>query len=203
MICRDLIITPDVVETFIDELTKKLSTAWARRFDKEKHLKGLVFDSFVFERCRQTGEGELLLLTPKGHCFEVSNIGSPDGDLEAPEYNAIIGEFAELVRSVFADRAAVTLGPDRVPPLPERLGPVPMLRLQEYAGMANVHTGGAHPLDRKRWNRFVIACHQADVGEPEDIREYLTERGWDKRHVEAHVDRFEFGRGLLASYDAC
>jgi hypothetical protein len=75
--------------------------------------------------------------------------------------------------------------------------------LRRFSACANKGTGASHPLDRDRWNAFVVAAHHdGSRTDASDLRRWLIEvDGWAPEVADQLTVEYEYGRELLAYAD--
>jgi len=199
-----------LIGTSLDELTSKLDAVGSTLWTRNREPEGLVNRSGGQDgRCYLYSGPDLpsanLWLFPRDDSAYVSNIvPAKSGQLSTDEYNGILTSFHdELLGPV-----ATQLG---VQPRLSKTGEVTpedfisgeaAERLRRFSASANKSTGSSHPLDKQRWNDFVIACHRNRDRLPTDVFEmWLAEDGWDDETTSDLAIEFELGRGLLERYD--
>ena len=183
---------------------------WLRDLDAEARLAeiagGAAPASYAFVRGPVAGTpGVGLFLTVDEDALRVGNIvPRPSGSLSKDQYNAALDDFVTSV----LQPAAKAAGLDVETTAPEEnitrwISPEAAGLLRRFSGAANKATGSSHPLDRRRWDAFLIQAHcEASKLDAETLGRWLVEEdGWPENEADRLAIQYEFGRGLLAAYD--
>ncbi len=85
----------------------------------------------------------------------------------------------------------------------DMLTPKAMKALQLFSNAANKSTGSSHPLDRKRWLKFLVLAHSEHASLDTDTlaRWLVEEQRWPEHQAEKLSIAYEFARELLNEYD--
>ena len=75
--------------------------------------------------------------------------------------------------------------------------------LERFSALANKATGAGHPLDRQRWESFVILSYiDRCAADSDTVRRWLVEsEGWSAETAWDLAEGYETGFSLLQSYD--
>ena len=190
-------------------LLDRIADPWFHTEEKEKKLSTRVesdADILAFERDTSDGlPAATLWLWSQSDGYKVTNIvPKATGQLDYSEYNAILEDFEQQVASPAAQQAGfqieMTSSRQSIEDwLPQKAAEA--LRL--FSRAANKSTGSGHPLDQKRWFRFLIEAH-SDNGQLDTrlLARWLVEvEGWDDDDANKLAIEYEFGLGLLSEYD--
>ena len=148
----------------------------------------------------------ILTLWPELSGYKVSNIlPLATVQLRISEYNDVLNDFrVQIVEPV------VSNDPEFFVEVTKRKRSITDWISQEAADAlhifsvgANKSTGSSHPSDQERWFQFLIATYKTkselDAG---SLLEWLTEvEEWPSDVAEDLVGQYEFGIGLLNTYD--
>ena len=191
-----------------DELRQALiaqaKSPWCPAEDTEERLpEGCM----AFER-NPKGDiaASILTLWPEADGYKVSNILPLETmQLRISEYNDVLNDFrVQIVEPVVAN------DPEFCVEVTKRKRPITDWTSQEAASAlhifsvgANKSTGSSHPSDQERWFQFLIAAHNANGKlDAESLLEWLTKvEEWPSDVAENLVGQYEFGIGLLNTYD--
>lgn len=202
----------DALRKLVDDVTKALPSNWRPAPDRAIPLSGLgqgLAASYAFRRNNSPGEPECVLhLLLGGDRISVSNVVPEESaktwQLTIEQYNAIVSEFARLLRPLAAAAGLQTEEtPDEVE-ITRWITPEAAKLLRSFSGAANKTTGSGHPSDFKRWADFLVRVHrdgsQLDAG---ILRRWLIEHDrWPEEIAITLASEYEFARDLLKAYDA-
>ena len=192
----------------IDAVSSDLPDGWWRDPEAEAHMDTIGLEGtdarFTFARDATDGDppARVFLHRESGR-LRVSNIVPRDvGELSMSQYNAILDEFAEMVRTqmppesqlkfhVTSDEAAIT---DWVSGHAADL-------LKGFSVLANRSI--LHPLDFERWVRFLLQAHrEGSTLHTSFLSQWLVEEhGWPPDRAHDLARDYEFARDLLKAYD--
>jgi len=117
------------------------------------------------------------------------------------EYNAILDEFESSLLRPLAEGLGVdlrTISPGVK--LEASLSREAMEMLRSFSATAN--RSGLHPLDWRRWGRFLIQTHlDGPTLDGTDLDWWLDQEGWPEEMRRLLVGSYETGLSLLAEYD--
>ena len=209
---KDLEITgPDEsLLALVHAVSANLPADWRRDLEAEARMDRLepVGGDAWFAFTRDAREGDpkigLSLVQERGR-LHVPNIVPLDaGELSIDQYNRILDEFEEMLRMhmprgselglcITSDEAAIT---DWVSSDAADL-------LKYFSTLANMSTGAAHPLDFRRWARFLVQAHKegATLRSSFLSRWLVEELGWPPDRADNLSRDYEFARDLLKTYD--
>lgn len=78
------------------------------------------------------------------------------------QYNAVLGDFADLVVRPVAARAGFRVElTDGRQQLSDWISPEAARKLRVFSAAANKSSGSSHPMDRERWFDFILAVHRS------------------------------------------
>lgn len=207
---QDLSITgPESKRTELREaLIMAAAAPWKHGQDAEKDLSRMARadDIIVFQR---EADGRLpaagLTLWSRKGGYEITNIVSKQmGQLTYAQYNGLLQEFDRSIARPAASKAGfvVNVSAPRQT-LEEWISPEAAKALEAFSDLANKSTGSSHPLDQRRWLRFLILSHNGEKKVDGDrLRRWLIEvDGWDEDHALKLVIEYEFALDLLQAYD--
>ena len=195
--------------SLIDAVSSGLPSGWHRDLEAEGRMDKIGLEGtdagFAFARDATDGDPPAqLFLHYACRRLRVSNIvPCDDGQLSMSQYNAILDEFAEMVRThlpadtqvdieVTSDEAAIT---DWVSSDAAKL-------LNFFSDLANRSI--VHPLDFERWVRFLLQTHrEGSALHSSFLARWLAEElGWPPERAHDLARDYEFARDLLKAYDA-
>jgi hypothetical protein len=189
-------------------LVEAAAAPWKHGQDAEKDLSRMARgeDIIVFQReadSRLPAAGLTLWAREAG--YEITNIVPKKmGQLTYAQYNALLQEFDRSIAKPAASKTgfAVNVSAPRQT-LEQWVSPEAAKALEAFSDAANKSTGSSHPLDQKRWLRFLILSHHSEKKVDGDrLRRWLIEvDGWDEDHALKLVIEYEFALDLLQAYD--
>jgi len=120
-------------------------------------------------------------------------------ELTRAEYNAVLDAFANELVAPACKRLGLAFSLSKTDvTLDDLVSPQTADALRRFSSAANKSTGASHPLDRKRWNEFLILHARQEGRLSEDLLyRWLTDNGWDEIHAHQLVGEFEDAQGLL------
>jgi hypothetical protein len=191
-------------------LIERVSPPWVHSEEAEKRLASrtvLDGDILVFQR---TADDHLpaasLTLWSRLDGYEVTNIVPREiGELGYAKYNALLQEFVRQIAMPAASSVGYSVETTAAQQsLEEWTSPEVAKALQYFSLAANKSTGSSHPLDEKRWLKFLIKAHVSGKKIGADrLGRWLTEvEGWDDDHAHELVIEYEFALDLLREYDS-
>jgi hypothetical protein len=212
-IFRDLYISidPDRMAATADLIERNPPTGWTRDRAAEERVRSAPAlpsrPTFCFSCSEemQWPAATLILRQKDPATFFVSNIiPSSKHQLAHGEYNAILEDFYERIIRPYTGPGSVTasLSAGQVD-LEHWMSHETAELLRKFSACANKGTGSSHPLDRDRWNAFVVAAHRdgSRMG-ASDLRRWLSEvDGWAPEVATQLAIEYEYGRELLAFAD--
>lgn len=208
---KDLDITgpSEQLLALIEAVSESLPTGWHRDFEAEARMEKPDLTGidawFVFARDAKKGDPKsgLFLARERGR-LHVPNIVPSAGQLSMGQYNRVLDEFADVLRTqlpsgsqlnmhVTSDEASIT---DWVSKAAAEL-------LQRFSTLANMSTGSAHPLDFERWAHFLIQVHrEGSTLYSDSLSQWLVEElKWPPERAAELTREYEFARDLLRVYD--
>jgi hypothetical protein len=194
----------------LDALDGHLAPGWRRGHDYEEQLGTVVGGAgstrcFICTSAALREAGALWVSMRDDGSLWVSNIVPEERtELSMEQYNRIIEEFAEATMRPAAEALGVEVELTTEDlSIADLAGQEPAERLMRFARSANKFTGTAHPVDRERWNLFVIAAHESDSElSAEDLGRYLVEEeGWPEDVADRLAMQYESARSLLKDHD--
>jgi hypothetical protein len=206
---RDLLILggAEQLAATVAEVERSLAGAWTRDRAEEEQMQSLATRSqptYCFSCATEGGRpAATVFLTEKapGVLYASNIVPQSKHQLSHGEYNGILEEFCDRFVRPAAGRvgARVDLTATEVA-LEHWLPPAAAEKLRTFSAAANKSTGSAHPLDRERWNDFVIAAHEGRSRlDSSTLRRWLIEiEGWASEVADQLAIEYEFGRELLA-----
>jgi hypothetical protein len=209
---RDMIISGDeaTLRNVVCAIEARLASGWIRDRTTEERIRPAVPGTSMYCIAAPVDSTRpaavlWLALNPIQHCLSVTNIiPTQTIQLSIPTYNAILEEFYARFASPAADEMNATheLTKDNVE-IEDWAGKRAANLLRAFAGSANKSTGSAHPLDRKRWEAFLVAAHRdhAKLSAGELQRWLVEVEHWPEDVAADLAIEYEQGRSLLAEYD--
>lgn len=211
---RELVVrgSESLIEALVTAVTDALPEGWIRDVDAERRLAsfGGTFagsKGFAFSRLsNETGPSAGMLLLYEDGELKVANIVPHEkSELSIAEYNAVLGEFERFALRPAAERLGLPL--ETTAPVADAtawMSPAAAELLRSFSVLANKSTGAAHPLDRRRWHKFMIAAHREGARlDGWTLRRLLSEElGWSSDRAGDLAEEYELARELLRDYDA-
>jgi hypothetical protein len=191
-----------------DEIEHRLSGGWSRNRLREAEVRRApsTVELYCFHCQKEQGkEAADLWMSLRGSDeLRVSNIvPSTIAELSYKQYNDILGEFAKR----FAIPAAESIGLEisisyANVAIGDVFPPNVVSALKDFSENANRASLALHPLDKERWETFVIEAHRAHTPLATDILYgWLTEEGgWPREAADRLSIDYEKGRALLDEY---
>ena len=192
----------------IDAVSTSLPAGWRRDFEAEAGIErdpAGIDAGFAFARDAKEGDPKtgLFLARDRGR-LHVPNIVPLDGQLSIGQYNRVLDEFADILRThlpsgsqlnmhITSDEAAIT----------DWVSKDAAALLRGFATLANMSTGSAHPLDFERWAHFLIQVHkEGSTLYSDSLSRWLVEElEWPPERADELTREYEFARDLLKVYD--
>lgn len=206
---RDLYISvnAETMAAAIDEMEKALPAGWLR--DKAAEARTQAFPStikratycFACKKEKRRPAAMLILSQKDPDTFYISNIIPIERhQLEHAEYNSVLEEFYELVFKPFAEKSKLphtVTGAEAG--LEHWMDESTAELLREFLACANKGTGASHPIDRERWNSFILAAHRTNSTlDPSTLARWLVEvEEWSPEIAQQLAVEYESGRNLL------
>jgi hypothetical protein len=200
---------PSALERFVQEIESSLKGSWSRNKELEEQVKPLDPSPtwcFAFAGRGNNPAAYLWLAYREGNELYVPNI-VPAGPerLSRDQYNRIVEEFYEGFAKEAAHNAGVhaDLGKENVG-LDDLLSEKAAQALQRFSKLANKSTGSSHPLDRKRWEGFLVSAHlEQSTLAPDELERWLVEEEqWPPDKASELAIEYEEAMSLLKAYDA-
>lgn len=207
-IFRDLFVRADAgrMASLIESIERDLPAGWARDHEAEARIRVTQFGpgaTYCFTRVAkdEPGSATLFLSQTEPGTYAVRNIiPATKRQLTRAEYNRLLEEFYErsLRPSAERDGLSIELTESRAE-LDHWLTPATAEKLRSFSACANKATGSAHPMDRERWNDFVLSAHRdGSRMDAATLRRWLVEaEGWPVEVADQLAVEYEYGRELL------
>ena len=198
-----LTFSEDERTTFRESLQQCARAPWRHAEEKEEKL---TQDFMVFERAPDDGIPACgLVLSGKPYGYDVVNIIPLEvKELGVTVYNNVLDDFLQRIVKPASSRSTfhVKLG-KRDPCITDWTSPEAADALHRFSVTANKSTGSSHPLDRRRWFKFLFAVHRAGGKLDTDLLgRWLNEvEDWPQEVVDDLVGQYDFGLALLTEYD--
>lgn len=208
---RDLTVSgsPAALRELVSELSDRLHANWTRDRDAEERLAefgGKDAEGFVFARLADVNIPAIdLFLMIDGTRAQVPNIVPQEsGDISIAQYNAVLVEFADLVRPLLARWPALKMEVSNEDVgITQWVSPEAAELLRRFSVLANMSTGSSHPSDFGRWAAFIIRVHKDGSRlYPDQLQQWLVEAlKWPPEKALKLALEYEFARELLDAYD--
>jgi hypothetical protein len=206
---RDLVVhganTAKLIK-FVIDLTKALPAGWTRDLDCERTITRYSDSEsqFAFRVAASDGRPTaLVFLMRLGKALKITNIVPENGKLTRQQYNALVEAFDALCEPVAKRHGlSVDVSSDHQD-ISELLTPKTMRALHLFSNAANRNTGLSHPLDCKRWLKFLVLAHDENTTlDTETLTRWLVEeQRWSEDQAVKLSVEYEFARALLEEYD--
>ena len=196
--------TASEVEQLAKDIERRLPEDWRRDRQAEEKMNGRGPGNcvtFAF-RCDDAGERRaamLVLMQKDEGTFYVSNIVPAIlHQLSRNEYNAILEEFYTDYLQPCADalgfKYSVT---EENYPLERWMDTETSKLLRAFSSRSY---GASHPLDRERWNAFIVSAHRTNCGlNSSQLKQWLIEEGdWSPEVANELANEYESAREILA-----
>jgi hypothetical protein len=203
---RDLAITgpSENLAEFISNIEPLLDDGWLRLRERERELLPTKFVCFSCSAKEDRAAAYLYLTYHAPTHLYVSNIVPKEiGQLNFDQYNRVLSEFYERFAKIAAkEPLVVTLSSDEKN-VADWLPSEGAALLTAFSHGANKSTGSGHPMDRKRWFRFLVYTHRLGAPSIQYFLErwFLEEENWPEDKVQKLMSEYEFGIDLLEFYD--
>ncbi|HYP05946.1 MAG TPA: hypothetical protein VER03_06895 [Bryobacteraceae bacterium] len=205
----DLIVRGDArsLDVFIDALQRHLTNGWSRDRDREQQVGRAALGAMYCFACAplvSRPASELWLAThTDGHLY-VSNILAENlPSLTYDQYNAILGDFHDTCVRPAAEASGVKTELTSFDPQLEDFMSTGIANLlRSFSAHANRSI--LHPLDRKRWNEFLVAAHREGCRLSADMlqRWLIEEQKWPEDEAINLAIEYDHARDLLEIYEA-
>ena len=197
------------VERFIDEIESSLKGEWSRDKAMEEQVKALDTSPtwcFAFGGRQQDPAAYLwLAYREPGELYIPNIVPAGTEELSRKQYNRIVQAFYTEFAKEAARRAGVVaiLGSDSVE-LEDLLSAETAQALQRFSALANKSTGSSHPLDKARWEKFLISAHvEKSALAPYELERWLVEeQEWPSNEATDLAVEYENAMSLLDAYDS-
>lgn len=182
---RDLTISgsPAALREFLSVLSDRLPANWTRDVEAEARLlsvAGKSSEGCAFARAADadfpaTG---LLLMIDGNRAWVPNIVPQESGEISVAQYNAILLEFANMLRPLLAHRPALKLEvTDEDVGITQWVSPEAADLLRRFSVLANMSTGSSHPSDFGRWAAFIIRVQRTAAG----FILTISRNGWSRR----------------------
>lgn len=180
---------------------------WQRDWVLEQKLRLLAADdgSIYCFACPQNDRrpaASLCITQKDAVTFQVSNIvPAAKRQLSVEEYNDILKEFFDRFVQPALEKTGLSAELTESSASPEQWLSVEVAeKLRTFSASANKGTGSSLPVDRGRWNDFVVSAHRdGSQLDATTLRRWLIEiEGWPQEVAEQLAGEYEYGRELLA-----
>jgi aspartokinase-like uncharacterized kinase len=188
---RELIISvsADTTKEFLDAVDAALTHGWSR----DRRAEDAAY--YTCDRRADREPARLLIARKDSETMYVSNVLAVQGDkLSCDEWNAVVVDFNERVlRSICGKFSASWQVTSDVLHVEELMSADAFRCLKEFLVAANISDGNIHPLDRERWNDFLIAVHRGggELHAHELMRWLTEEKGWSENVAHRLAGEFE------------
>jgi hypothetical protein len=164
-------------------------------------------DVIVFQRSADDDlVGVSLFLVENSNGYEVTNIVPVEtGRLEISDYNWALNDFIRRIAQPARLAGDFTIEVSQpAEGLTDWMSEGAARALIVFSKAANKATNATHPLDRQRWEAFLIAAHRDRTPlNTQLLRRWLcTVEDWPDEVAEQLAIEFETGMSLLDTYDA-
>lgn len=200
----------DTASRLREAVIAQASEPWRRNVGSEERLRknATSQDILIFDRLTDaiTSLPDCsLMLVRWTHDYEASNIIAHHvQSLSQKVYNAILQDFVVKIALPASDSVGtpVKLSQEFESPH-DWLSPESESELRIFEIAANKASGSSHPMDKKRWLRFLTSAHRHnDKMTAEKLNRWLVEaQGWLPEVAERLSEDYDFGRELLKQYD--
>jgi hypothetical protein len=161
--------------------------------------------SLVFQYTGEVLPPARLFLFIKQNSMKTTNIVPvSSGRLTVEQYNDIQDSFVQLcLRPTIASDSVEIIVSSAEREISEWLSPTANQYLKAFASNANKGTGASHPMDNRRWLKFLIQAHRDSVSlDSSTLLKWLTEEmNWPSDTAWDLSIQYEQSRELLAVYD--
>jgi hypothetical protein len=194
------------LSAFVNDLTKVLPLGWTRDRERERALNRYSRSEpqFAFGIASEEGRpAAVLFLMRRDKALKITNIVPDVGELTRHQYNTLVEAFDAICEPIAEQHGLrVHVGPDQQD-ISDMLTSKTMKALQLFSDAANKGTGSSHPLDRKRWLKFLVLAHNEDTAlDTETLTRWLVEeQRWSEDQAGKLSVQYEFARDLLEEHD--
>lgn len=204
--------TEDQILALIEAATERLPAGWIRDTEAEAKFTPLGGSTdgsrgFAFSRRNPSEEkpaAGVFLLFENEEMKIINIVPLEKSQLSVAEYNQVLEELeasalhpAARALGLSVRMTSPTAGPA------DWMSPEAADLLKRFSILANMSTGGSHPLDRRRWHDFIIATHgersRLDASTLERI--LIEVHGWPLDRASDLASEYETARELLKDYD--
>jgi len=195
------------LRTLVSELGKSLPDAWTRDHAREKQVNERTSSGsqvvFHIAARRERPAARLYFWHQEDRdAYLISNIVPEQvSEMTMAQYNSIVEEFRDVCAPI-AQRLGLDLKiTSNKLDMAHLLTPRSMKALESFELNANVSS--LHPLDEKRWRRFLILAYEDKVALKADIllRWLTEEKGWPEERAFKLIIEYEFAFELLKDFD--
>lgn len=195
------------LDRFSATLENHLVNGWSRNHEREAEVRSAALGPLYCYSCtrlKSRPSGDLWMAMHSQGYLYVSNILAHEfPSLTYDQYNAILSDFCKHCARPAADEAGVSLElGNQDPQLEEFISPTAAGILRAFSAGAN--RAVSHPLDRKRWNAFLLAAHRENAELSPDLLErwLVEEEKWPEDKARALSVEYEHARDLLNTYES-
>jgi hypothetical protein len=200
----------DKLTSFLARLVKALPSNWKRNPKREKEvnrhpLAGNARQfAFSVDGERNYPPVDVFLLR-RDPIVSVSNVVPRElGQLTRQQYNHFVVQLSRTATPLAASLGlSATLTSDEQD-IQDILGPAAYKALKAFSGAANKTTGSSHPLDQRRWLKFLVLKHlnEAELSPELLVRWFVEEESWPETEAQDLGSELDFADELLSAYDA-
>lgn len=206
---RELILrgTEQQLELAVHRMDERAEGDWQRNreVEKDRAIFGKPMYCYVYSPADEEQTAALWFAYRGDTELYVANIvPRVKTELSRTEYNQTLEKFYDVVAASALEGTGVevefTAG---AASLDQWLSPDGLRLLKMFSDLANRSTGAGHPLDHKRWLRFVIQSHleNAELDASTLSRWLHEEERWSEDMALRLAEKYEEARDLLRAYD--
>jgi hypothetical protein len=195
------------IEALVQALEGVPSVRWRRNEEMESAIRSAGDSQFCFtyeggqdvDQSVPPSDVWLTTLHERGQAYVPNILPNQKSELTRAEYNAVLGAFIEDLVVPACEHLGLRFHATKTEVTLEDLMPAATAEaLRRFSGAANKSTGASHPLDRGRWNEFLIqyATHGGTLSE-DLLGRWLVDNGWDEEHAHRLVIEYDYAVGLL------
>lgn len=197
------------IEMIRKALLRTVASPWHHAPENELRMKSLAprgEDVIAFTRDASDDAPTIaLVLFQKGDHYEVTNIVPKEsGSISISQYNAILQDFIEKIALPATSDGEIETGISKPREnLNDWMDEAAARALRAFSAAANKSTGASHPLDERRWFKFLVATHQSGrVVDAELLGRWLIEVDhWPVDEAHELAGKYETALSLLRFYD--
>ncbi len=206
---QDLVVrgNQQMLDRFIAVMEEYLTGGWTRNYRREAELSKVALGKMYCFTCTAQGTrpaSDLWLATRSDGSLYVSNILAKEfSSLTYDQYNAILSDFYNTCVGISAQDTGVTVELSNPNPnLEDFLSANTADLLRSFSVGANKTI--LHPLDRKRWNEFLVsAFHEGAALDTSMLERWLIEEEkWPEDEAHRLTVEYEHARDLLQVYES-